>query len=349
MSRIARLQALLGDGEAFYISQATNIRYLCGFVGSFGSLLITGETATLCTDSRYALKAQSETFDVNINVNGHHIPPVDMLSKIRTVIFEKAHVSVEQHERLQDAWPDLLLEGRSNVVERLRLIKDDSEIENIRRAALIAVQSLETTIAKITPGQTERQVQRILENTMLDLGADEIAFESIVASGPHSAIPHHSPTDRILIAGDFLKIDFGAAVHGYKSDCTRTFVIGSASPWQIDVYEQVRNAQAVGRAALATGVLMSEVNAVTRQAIVNPEYAATFQHGLGHGVGLAIHEDPFFSASSTTKIEPGMVITIEPGVYLADRGGVRIEDTLVVTPTGYENLTEFSYDLISLG
>ena len=349
MSRIAKLQAQLGDGEAIYISQATNIRYLCGFAGSFGSLLITADAATLYTDSRYALKAESETFDVFINTNGHLIAPLDALGEIRTMIFEKAHVSVEHFERLSNTWSHLSLEGRSGIVEQLRIIKDANEIEHIRRAAHIAVQSLESTIAKIHSGQTERHVQRILENTMLDLGADEIAFESIVASGPNSAIPHHSPTDRILREGDFLKIDFGAAVNGYKSDCTRTFVIGTASPWHIDVHEQVRHAQAVGRAALAPGALMSEINAVTRQAIVNPEYAATFQHGLGHGVGLAIHEDPFFSAASTTKIEPGMVITIEPGVYLADRGGVRVEDTLFITPNDYENLTEFSYDLISLG
>ena len=349
MSRISRTQALLNSGEALFVTDLTNIAYLCGFAGSFGSLVITQSSATLFTDSRYVLKAKNETVDVTIDHDGHHIPPNEVLGKVHTVLFEKRHVSVELFERLQNAWPTQTLEGRAGLIESLRIVKDSQEIDYIRRASAIAVQALSETISHIRPGQSERQIQRLLENTMLDLGADEIAFESIVASGPNSAIPHHSPTHRILESGDLLKIDFGAAVQGYKSDCTRTFVIGSPSQWQQDIYDQVLAAQSAGRAAVCNGASISEVNRLAREAMTNTEFAATFKHGLGHGVGLAIHEDPFFSATSTAKIESGMVITVEPGIYLADRGGVRIEDTIVVTPHGYENLTEFSYDLISLG
>ena len=349
MSRITRTQALLKSGEALYVTDLTNIAYLCRFEGSFGSLVVTKSSATLFTDSRYALKAKNETVDVDIDVNGHHIPPVEVFEDGITVLFEKTHVSVELFERLQNAWPRLTLVGRSGLVEGLRIVKDSQEIDAIRRASAISIQALTETIKSVRAGQTELQIQRILESTMIDLGADGIAFDSIVATGPHSAIPHHSPTQRILEAGDLLKIDFGAAVNGYKSDCTRTFVIGPPSQWQLDIHKQVLAAQSAGRGAICDGASISEVNRLARQAMTNPEFAATFKHGLGHGVGLAIHEDPFFSANSTAKIESGMVITIEPGIYLAGRGGVRIEDTIVVTPHGYENLTEFSYDLISLG
>ena len=349
MSRISRLQADLDDGEAFYISHPINVRYLCGFHGSFGSLLITSAVATLFTDSRYGETARRDAIDVTVNDAGHALPPIDALQGVSTIRYEKNFVTVATLEKLERALSAIRLEGHSGIVERMRLVKDSSEVELVRQAAATSTAALAATVAQIRVGQTEKFVQRLLEDTMLDLGADAIAFDSIVATGPHSAIPHHNPTDRIIEPGDFLKIDFGAEFGGYKSDCTRTFVMGEPADWQREVYEQVRVAQFAGREAVKPGAVLSDVNIAARQAISRADFAATFQHGLGHGVGLAIHEDPFFSPHATAKIGAGMVITIEPGIYLAGRGGVRIEDTLVVTPTGYENLTEFSYDLISLG
>jgi Xaa-Pro aminopeptidase len=165
---------------------------------------------------------------------------------------------------------------------------------------------------------------------MLDHGADAISFETIVAAGPNSAIPHHRPTDAVLAAGDFVKIDFGALVCGYHSDMTRTFVLGQAAQWQLDVYELVSAAQQAGRNALAPGVTLKDVDGASRRVIADAGYADNFSHGLGHGVGLQIHEAPGISASAAGTLLAGSAVTVEPGVYLPDHGGVRIEDTLVV-------------------
>jgi Xaa-Pro aminopeptidase len=183
---------------------------------------------------------------------------------------------------------------------------------------------------------------------MRDLGADDIAFESIVASGPNSAIPHHEPTDRQIQSGDFLKIDFGAKIHGYHADCTRTSVIGKPAEWQFDLHAAVTTAQHAGRDVIRAGIEFREVESSVNQSLSASGYREYFTHGLGHGVGLAIHEDPFFGRVEDAKIAPNTVITIEPGAYLKDQGGVRVEDTIVVHSNGYENLTNLPYELLEL-
>ena len=182
----------------------------------------------------------------------------------------------------------------------------------------------------LRPGRTEKDVGRELEALMLDHGADGVSFETIVAAGANSAIPHHRPTDAVLAFGDFVKIDFGALVAGYHSDMTRTFVLGEAAQWQRDLYELVASAQRAGREALAPGVSLRDVDAASRQVIADAGYAENFGHGLGHGVGLQIHEAPGINATAAGTLLAGSAVTVEPGVYLPDRGGVRIEDTLVV-------------------
>ena len=179
---------------------------------------------------------------------------------------------------------------------------------------------------------------------MLDHGADGISFETIVAAGPNSAIPHHRPTDAVLAEGDFVKIDFGALVAGYHSDMTRTFVLGKAADWQLEIYQLVADAQRAGREALRPGAGLREVDAAARQLIADAGYGENFGHGLGHGVGLQIHEAPGIGATSAGTLLAGSVVTVEPGVYLPGRGGVRIEDTLVVAPeTGRETGRETSH------
>jgi Xaa-Pro aminopeptidase len=183
---------------------------------------------------------------------------------------------------------------------------------------------------------------------MLDHGADGVSFDTIVATGPNSAIPHHRPTDAQLAAGDFVKIDFGALVAGYHSDMTRTFVLGKAAQWQLDIYELVATAQQTGRKALAPGAACKDVDAAARNVIADAGYAENFGHGLGHGVGLEIHEAPGISAASAATLQVGSAVTVEPGVYLSDRGGVRIEDTLIVCAKGPELLTRFPKELAIL-
>ncbi|WP_157011615.1 M24 family metallopeptidase, partial [Mycobacterium celatum] len=198
------------------------------------------------------------------------------------------------------------------------------------------------------PGRTEREVGRELEALMLDHGADGPSFETIVAAGANSAIPHHRPTGAVLAAGDFVKIDFGALVAGYHSDMTRTFVLGKAADWQRDIYRLVAEAQRVGREALRVGAELAEVDGAARRVIADAGHGDHFGHGLGHGVGLQIHEAPGISASAAGTLRAGSVVTVEPGVYVPDRGGVRIEDTLVVGTQGPELLTRFPKELAIL-
>jgi Xaa-Pro aminopeptidase len=245
----------------------------------------------------------------------------------------------------------------SGTVEALREVKDAGELALLRLACEAADAALSDLLDRggLRPGRTEREVARELEALMLDHGADAVSFETIVAAGPNSAIPHHRPTDAVLATGDFVKIDFGALVAGYHSDMTRTFVLGKAADWQLEIYQLVADAQRAGREALAPGVGLRDVDAAARQLIADAGYAEQFGHGLGHGVGLEIHEAPGIGATSAGALLAGSVVTVEPGVYLPGRGGVRIEDTLVV-PGGApeadgqtpELLTRFPKELVIL-
>ena len=220
----------------------------------------------------------------------------------------------------------------SGTVEALREVKDAGELALLRLACEAADAALTDLVERggLRPGRTEREVARELEPLMLDHGADAVSFETIVAAGPNSAIPHHRPTDAVLATGDFVKIDFGALVAGYHSDMTRTFVLARAADWQLEIYQLVAEAQRAGREALRPGAGLRDVDAAARQLIADAGYGEQFGHGLGHGVGLQIHEAPGIGATSAGTLLAGSVVTVEPGVYLPGRGGVRIEDTLVV-------------------
>jgi Xaa-Pro aminopeptidase len=238
-------------------------------------------------------------------------------------------------------------------VEALREVKDAGEIALLRLACEAADAALADLVAAggLRVGRTEKEVGRDLESRMLDHGADGVSFETIVATGANSAIPHHRPTDAELAVGDFVKIDFGALVAGYHSDMTRTFVLAPVAQWQLDVYDLVAAAQRRGREALAPGVSLSGVDGASRQVIADAGFAENFGHGLGHGVGLEIHEAPGISASSAGTLLAGSAVTVEPGVYLPGRGGVRIEDTLVVgsdDKPAPELLTRFPKELAIL-
>jgi Xaa-Pro aminopeptidase len=235
-------------------------------------------------------------------------------------------------------------------VEALREVKDAGEIAALRAACEAADRAMHALVdgGGLRPGRTEKEVRNELEGLMLEQGADGPSFETIVAAGANSAVPHHRPTEAVLAAGDFVKIDFGALVRGYHSDMTRTFVLSPIAQWQQDVYDLVATAQRAGREALGPGVSLSAVDAASRQVIADAGHAEHFGHGLGHGVGLQIHEAPGINASAAGTLLAGSAVTVEPGVYLADRGGVRIEDTLVVTDDDPELLTRFPKDLVIL-
>ncbi|CAB4650816.1 unannotated protein [freshwater metagenome] len=347
LERINRLQLQIKPGQYFYVTDLINIRYLTGFTGSNAALLVSDSNAILATDSRYEIQAATQVPELPA-VIGRNFPEL-LLSKLQKseVLVEGANLSIDVYQKLVTSF-EHQFSSSVGVIEALRVVKDDSEIELIMQACEISTKAYQDVIESVRVGQTEKFIRNALEHRMREYGADDIAFASIVASGPNSAIPHHEPTDRELQSGDFLKIDFGAKVDGYHADCTRTAVVGKPSDWQAELHSAVTSAQEAGRNTIQSGIQFTEVEKAVNQSLTDSGYREHFTHGLGHGVGLAIHEDPFFGRVEAAKIAPNTVITIEPGAYLKDKGGVRVEDTIVVNSEGYLNLTNLPYELLEL-
>ena len=339
------------------VSDLVNVRYLSGFTGSNAALLIRADSATpvLATDGRYRTQAAQQAPDAEIVIEracGPHLAARAAADGVRRLGFESHVVTVDAFAALTKAAGDAVeLVRAAGTVEALREIKDAGEVALLRLACEAADAALKELVERggLRPGRTEKEVGRELESLMLDYGADGASFETIVAAGANSAIPHHRPTDAVLAAGDFVKIDFGALVCGYHSDMTRTFVlVAGRRSGSCDIYELVAAAQRAGREALAPGATLKDVDAASRQVIADAGYADNFGHGLGHGVGLQIHEAPGINASAAGTLLAGSAVTVEPGVYLPDRGGVRIEDTLVVGENAPDLLTRFPKELAIL-
>jgi len=351
--------------DAMLVTDLVNVRYLSGFTGSAGALLVYADerSAVLATDGRYRTQAARQAPDLRVAIEraGASYLVAQVCAQgaagTRRLGFEGHVVTVDGFDTLSAvaaaAEGSTELVRASGVVEALREAKDAGEVALLRLACETADAALVDLVERggLRPGRTEREVSRELEALMLEHGADAASFETIVAAGPNSAIPHHRPTSAVLAAGDFVKIDFGALVAGYHSDMTRTFVLGPAADWQREIYQVVAAAQRAGRHALQPGARLCEIDAAARTVIADAGYAETFGHGLGHGVGLRIHEAPGINAAAAGTLRAGAVVTVEPGVYLADRGGVRIEDTLVVADTAGQApdlLTRFPKELTIL-
>ena len=356
---------LASDGlDALLVSDLVNVRYLSGFTGSNAALLVfaagseteSGADPVLVTDSRYRTQASRQAPDLETVIEracGRHLVARAASTGARRIGFESHVVTVDGFDVLSGE-----LAGRggselvraSGAVEALREIKDADEIALLRAACAAADAALADLVGNggLRSGRTEREVARELESLMVDHGADGRSFETIVAAGANSAVPHHRPTEAVLCRGDFVKIDFGALVGGYHSDMTRTFVLGQPADWQREIFGVVSAAQQAGREALEVGAGLCDVDDAARRVIVDAGYGEHFGHGLGHGVGLQIHEAPGINSAAAGTLCAGSVVTVEPGVYLPDRGGVRIEDTLVVGEWGPELLTRFPKDLAIL-
>lgn len=262
---------------------------------------------------------------------------------------EALHMRVLEFDILKSMSPDLHLTLADDVMSTLRLVKDSAEIEAMERAVEVAQKAMEILLPQIKIGMTEKAVAGKLTQLLLDGGADAIAFGPIVSAGPNSASPHASPTDRPLQTGDLLVIDWGCFVDGYPSDITRTFAVGDIEPEFERIYKIVKLANEQGKRVLAPGSTGQEVDRAAREVIDEAGYGDYFIHRTGHGLGLEVHEPPYMNETNETGMAIGNVVTIEPGIYLPNRGGVRIEDDVVITEKGHRSLTTFTRELISVG
>jgi Xaa-Pro aminopeptidase len=351
--RVDRLRAALdGAGcDALLVTHLTNIRYLTGFTGSAAVLLLDAGGLTFVTDGRYEEQAGGQLAAARVDAD---VQVGRTVARQREIITERTartarlgleseHVSWAAQRRYADEWfGGSQLVPTVGLVESLRLVKDDGEVARIEAACAIADTALASVAPLLDDGPTEQTFALALDTEMRRQGADDISFETIVAAGPNGSRPHHSPSDRRILRGDLVVIDFGALVDGYHSDMTRTIAVGgpgSLDDTQTRMVEVVRASQAAGVAAVRAGVATKDVDAACRQVIVEAGWGDAFVHGTGHGVGLDIHEDPRVSTVADDMLAPGHVVTVEPGVYLPGHGGVRIEDTVVVTESGCRTLT----------
>ncbi|MBV8540791.1 MAG: aminopeptidase P family protein [Pseudonocardiales bacterium] len=349
-----RLRAL--ELDALLVTDLLNLRYLTGFTGSHGALLVHAdgdEASVFCTDGRYRTQSRHQVPDLRRLIERScqlRLATQATEAGIGRLGFESHVVTVDGYAALAKVTGAELLVATSRPVEALRMVKDETEVAALRAACAAADTALAGLLAEggLRPGRTEREVARDLEARMVVAGAAGPSFETIVATGANSAIPHHRPTDAQLRVGDLLKLDFGALVEGYHSDMTRTVVLGAPAGWQRELYDLVAAAQAAGRVALRAGADVREVDAAARDVISRAGHGEDFMHGLGHGVGLQIHEAPALSQFGVGTLAVGMAVTVEPGVYLAGRGGVRIEDTLVVSDGEPELLTLTTKDLVTV-
>jgi Xaa-Pro aminopeptidase len=348
----AQEKIVAAGADAALITSGPNVRYLTGLASSNAALLLPASgTGVLATDSRYTLAAQRDCPDLEL-ITERFIEPrlaAEMVSRgLRTVAFEAHEMSVERHAELPAKAEGVHTVPFGRKIEELRMVKDPSELELLSTACRISCQAIADVFAMIGPGVTERQLAAALDRRMVDLGAERPAFETIVASGSNGAIPHHSPTDRPMRRGDLVTMDFGARYGGYHADMTRTVAIGEAAGWQREIYELVTAAQRSGIEAARPGAEAGDVDAAARDLIRDAGHGDHFGHGLGHGVGLEVHEAPAIGYARTGKLVSWVPVTVEPGVYLPGRGGVRIEDVLVVGAGGAGLLTTTTRELLVL-
>jgi Xaa-Pro aminopeptidase len=353
-ARRGRAQEKIAEAgaDAALITSGQNVRYLTGLASSNAALLLAADgTAVLATDSRYALAAQRDCPDLGLVVERFIEPRLaaEMTRRgLGTVAYEAHEMTVERHAELVAKAGGVKAIPFGRKIEELRTVKDPSELELLGTACRISCQALADVFSLIRPGMTERQLAAALDRRMVDLGAEGPAFGTIVASGPNGAIPHHTPTDRPVRRGDLITMDFGARYGGYHADMTRTVALGEPAGWQREIYELVAAAQRSGLDAAQPGADVDDVDAAARDLIRDAGHGDHFQHGLGHGVGLEVHEAPIIGYSRTGKLASRVPVTVEPGVYLPGRGGVRIEDVLVVGAGGTGLLTTTTRELLVL-
>ncbi len=348
-ARLERVMAAMGRAgcQALVVTKPVNVRWLCGFTGSSATAVVAQDRLTVITDGRYRSQideqlAAAEVEATVVITRELQEPVVEAVGSAERVGLEANDVTWARQRAFAEWLAPRRLVATDDLIETERRIKDSGEIARLRAAATIADRALDVIRPELGRSRTERAVAQLLDRTMLELGAEATSFATIVAAGPNSAKPHAIPTDRVIGPGDMVVVDFGAKVDGYGSDMTRSFIIGPPSERQLSIFCAVELAQAAGVEAVQDGVEEREIDAVCRGVLSEHGLADAFVHGTGHGIGLEIHENPILSSRATGILRSGSVVTVEPGAYLPDYGGIRIEDSVVVTDTGCEPLTTSS-------
>lgn len=353
MNKIEKLRKVLGENDldAILITSPYNRRYVTNFTGTAGVAIVSREDARFVTDFRYIEQANEQA--ANFKIVEHKQPIHQELNEqlkelnVNKLGFEKDHVTFSMYE-LYEKSMDVELVPVSGLVEELRLIKTTEELGVLKQAAKIAEDAFVHIQSYLKPGAKEIDISNELEFYMRKLGADSSSFDTIVASGYRGALPHGVASDKKIQSGELVTLDFGAYYKGYCSDITRTVAVGELNDELTSIYNIVQEAQKAGVEGLKPGITGKEADALTRDYITEKGYGEYFGHSTGHGVGLEVHEGPGLSFRSEKKLEPGMVVTVEPGIYVPNVGGCRIEDDIVITETGYERLTLAPDELIIL-
>lgn len=355
-ARAGRVRATFAEAgiDALLVTRLPNVRYLTGFSGSAGIVALTPDALVLVTDGRYAEQSRAQLDEAGVTARVAIAPTADdQRSALLAAVdgcdrlgLEAHGVTWAQQRDYADWFAAHALVPTSDLVEAQRRIKEPGEVARIRAACSIADDALAELLPRLADGPTEESFALDLEVAMRTRGATRVSFDPIVAGGPNGARPHARPSPRPIARGELVVIDFGCVVDGYCSDMTRTVSVGDPGPEAVRLWETVRESQQAGRAAVGPGVSCAAVDAASRDVIEAAGYGDAFVHGTGHGVGLEIHEAPRVARTATGTLAPGSVVTVEPGIYLPGVGGVRIEDTLVVTDDGAAALTEFPKQLV---
>ncbi len=352
LQRIKSIQNSLSDSEAFVIISDINRLYFTGFSSSAGTLLITRDAAEFFIDFRYYEKAVKSISHCEVilakNVYQQLGEALNRL-RIREIYIETSQVTLQQFSAFSQRLPDFKFsdsDKMDRMILQLRSKKSSAELARIKAAQRITDDTFSYILNHIRPGRTEREIMLEMEYYMRKQGGEGVSFDTIVVSGKNSSLPHGVPTAKTIEKGDFITMDFGTIVDGYCSDMTRTVAVGEVNDLQLQVYNTVLSAQEKALSGIAPGKVCKDIDGIARSYITQAGFGDCFGHGLGHSVGLEVHESPSFNTSDETPLEPGMVLTVEPGIYLSDQFGVRIEDMVYITESGFENLTASPKELI---
>ena len=352
--RILNLQEILKDDEAFLVSSGSNRFYLTGFNSSAGSVLVTKDSAIFFIDFRYFEKAKQtvSSCDVVLYDKGDKgIYEFCSEKNIKTIFVEATHTPLTQHKYLSELFEGINI-STDNILDlnlnKMRAVKSKTELEYIKQAQNLTEQTLDYILPRIAVGRTEREIMLDMEFFMRGIGATGVSFDFIVVSGKNSSLPHGVPTDKKIENGDFITMDFGGIVGGYCSDMTRTVAIGGITDEQKKVYDTTLKAQLAAIDAIKAGAVCGDIDKIARDIIYDAGYMGCFGHALGHSVGIDVHESPNLSPNNKSVLEVGNIVTVEPGIYLENKFGVRIEDMVYVTKDGCINLTSSNKELIIL-